>query len=454
MTAYRQTPTSPNILLFCLFVFLLVAAPRAGVKVGPIPLYVIDIVIAFMLLRYSTFQHVLGNRPMFSMSIFMWLGFVIIGELAGMFVFSNHIETAYIIGRILLSLSVFFIAFQAINQIRDLELILKTISVGVIISSLLMILSSLPFTRSLVANSVFSISFLEPASVNASSLLAEGDTGIRGRTLVGVSIIAASFINICWPFAALLWRWPWNIGHWKYVGLCACALAPMAVLMSYSRGPIIGTVLMVLVALSVGLRRIKRGILLPVMAGAFLVLFVGASSQIFFFDRLTNRTEAIFAGQLNDERESERILAYSEPFQHMLEHPRFILFGEGISVRYSSSARVMPEQVGQATHAAFAMGYYAYGLLASILFLSIFVRGGLHVQYLKDRMTNTAAGLLAPTLLLSLVGMAPWLIFGHAAISTPRGAMLFFLVLGLIASLAKLRNLRWEQPSTGAITYG
>jgi len=408
MNTYRQTPTSPSILLFCLFVFLLVPAPRAGIKVGPIPLYVIDLVIISLLAKTSTFQKLFRDRPIFSVSIFIWFGFVISSELTGMFIFENHIETVYMIGRIILSLSIFFIAFNAINEIRDLEFVLIAVSVGLIISSVLMIMSSLPFTRSLVLNLVFSNSFLEPAAAQSSRFLTEGDTGIRGRTLVGVSIIAASFINICWPLAALLWRWPWNTGAWKYVGLMACVLAPMAVLMSYS-------------------------------------------SQLFFFDRLTNRTEAMFDAPFEDKRESERTLAYFEPWHHMLENPRFILLGEGISVRFSSSARVMPEQAGQATHAAFAMGYYAYGLTASILFLSMFVRGGLHVQQMKDQFRNSAAALLAPALILSMVGMAPWLVFGHAAISTPRGIMLFFLILGLIASLAKLQNLRWDQASKGTV---
>jgi len=451
MNTYRQTPTSPSILLFCLFVFLLVTAPRAGIKVGPIPLYVIDLVIISLLAKTSTFQKLFRDRPIFSVSIFIWFGFVISSELTGMFIFENHIETVYMIGRIILSLSIFFIAFNAINEIRDLEFVLIAVSVGLIISSVLMIMSSLPFTRSLVLNLVFSNSFLEPAAAQSSRFLTEGDTGIRGRTLVGVSIIAASFINICWPLAALLWRWPWNTGAWKYVGLMACVLAPMAVLMSYSRGPIVGTILMVVVTLTIGLRRVKTGVLFPVIAGFVVVLFVGASSQLFFFDRLTNRTEAMFDAPFEDKRESERTLAYFEPWHHMLENPRFILLGEGISVRFSSSARVMPEQAGQATHAAFAMGYYAYGLTASILFLSMFVRGGLHVQQMKDQFRNSAAALLAPALILSMVGMAPWLVFGHAAISTPRGIMLFFLILGLIASLAKLQNLRWDQASKGTV---
>lgn len=454
MSAYRQTPTSSGILLFCLFVFLLVTAPRAGIKLGPVPLYFIDVVLIGLVWQCSVIQRLNQVRIIFGASITAWLIFLVIGELAGMYNFKNYIETAYMLVRLCLALSVFFIVYHSINHIRDIEWMLKALTLGVIISSLLMILSSLPGTRSIVSGYVFSNSLLEPAAEQTSRLLADGERGIRGRTLVGVSIIAASFINICWPLVALLARWPWKIGRWRLLAFAACLLAPMAVLMSYSRGPIIGTILIFMAVLVLNSPRIRRGILLPIFAGSLVVLFIGASSQLFYFERLTNRTEIMLNAPLESESEAERLLAYVEPWHHMFEHPRFILFGEGVSIRYSSSAATMPEQVGQATHATFAMGYYAYGLLASLLFLMIFVRATIFVLRENRRREPSAAKLLAPALLISLVGMAPWLIFGHAAISAPRGAMLFFLFLGLIAALAKLRNLQWQPASKGGSLHG
>lgn len=97
------------------------------------------------------------------------------------------------------------------------------------------------------------------------------------------------------------------------------------------------------------LAHVRRGILLPVAVSTTVILAVGISSQLFFFDRLSNRSQAILENPFQDERESERILAYVEPFQHIAEQPQFLLLGQGVTVRYSES-RVVPEQAGKATH--------------------------------------------------------------------------------------------------------
>jgi O-antigen ligase len=314
----------------------------------------------------------------------------------------------------------------------------------------MMIPTSLPMTRAFATDVFLSNSFLEPAADSVSQQYADaGEGGVRGRTLVGVSILGASFINACWPLAALLVRWPGSIGIWRALALAACVLAPMGVLMSYSRGPILGSVLIILAAFFIGLRYIRRGIIFPVAVGVLVVLFVGVGSQIFFFDRLTNRTAAMFEEPLENERETERVLAYVEPFEHVAENPRFLFFGEGIATRYSGSNR-RAEQEGKATHAVFAMAYYAYGMLAAFLYMSLLFRALFHVGQKAIFEQRTLPGFLSQPLLLCLIALLPWVAFGHAAVSTPRGAMLFFLIFGLVTSLAhfqKPRRSRGRHPT-------
>jgi len=50
-------------------------------------------------------------------------------------------------------------------------------------------------------------------------------------------------------------------------------------------------------------------------------------------------------------------------------------------------------------------------------------------------MQNSFSGLYAQALLAALSGFLSWFMLGHAAISQPRGAMLLFLVFGMVASL-------------------
>jgi len=233
--------------------------------------------------------------------------------------------------------------------------------------------------------------------------------------------------------AALLYSWPGPVGRWRTIAMFACFLAPMGVLMSYSRGPIVGTILIILFTMFWGLKRIKKGIMLPVGFGFILILLVGVNSQIFFFDRLTNRTVAVFDNPLEDERESERLLAYVEPFEHVVEHPSFLVSGQGIAI--TKSRTVVPEVADKASHALFAATYYSRGMIAAVLYM--FLLGVMFfytLQHVKGRRSGIGQ-YYSHALLASVLGIAPWAIFGHAIVSTPRGAMMFFFTLGLLTTL-------------------
>ncbi|CUH97905.1 O-antigen ligase family protein [Leisingera aquaemixtae] len=432
--AYRPHRTTPGIGLFAVFVFVLVAVPKMNVKLGPVPVYMIDLLILMLIVKAQSLPAVRGRR-MFSTTVKVILSLALASEVIGVLTFSTLQDSLYISIRTCLAFSVFFLTGLMVRTPQDVSVILRAAVLGMLVTAALMILTSLPMTRVLVVDLVFSNKFLEPAAEGVGANYSAGDSGVRGRTLVGVSILGASFINVCWPLAALLLRWPWRLGPvWRGITLAACLLAPMGVVMSYSRGPILGSLLILLAVLLYGFKHVRRGILLPVAVSTTVILAVGITSQLFFFDRLSNRSQAILENPFQDERESERILAYIEPFQHVAEQPQFLLLGEGITVRYSDT-RAVPEQAGKATHAAFAMAYYSYGMLAALLYGSLVLRA-LRAAGQLARRKGSFAGLLSQSLLLSVVALLPWVAFGHAPVSTPRGAMLFFLVIGLISSLA------------------
>ena len=206
----------------------------------------------------------------------------------------------------------------------------------------------------------------------------------------------------------------------------------MGVLMSYSRGPILGTLLIVLCVVVLGAHRIRRGILLPVAVGAGIVLFVGVGSQLFYFDRLTVRTEAALEDPLADERESERLLAYSEPFAHVVGNPRFLVIGEGNAIRRSDEDF---DRGGRANHALFAQAYYTQGMIAAFLYMYlIFAALLLAFKYFR-RSSSTLGAYYSQAVFLSLIAILPWAAFGHTIVSVARGSMLFFFLLGLLASL-------------------
>jgi hypothetical protein len=431
--ASRIRATTPGIGLFAVFVFVLTAAPRTNVRIGPMPLYLVDVLmVGVILYALGAGRFPRGGRP-FQGIVFTLFVFAMLGELSGALQSGGILDAVYLAGRTALAFLTFYAASQLVRGPKDLELVLKAAVLGLSVTAVMMILTSLPMTRGFVASHILSIEYIEPAaSTAAEAYLEDTEGGVRGRTLVGVSILGASFINALWPLGALLLRWPGRLGTWRTVALAACLLAPMGVLMSYSRGPILGTILIVLCVVLFGIHRIRRGILLPVAVGTGIVLFIGIGSQIFFFDRLTNRTQAVFEDPLADERESERLLAYSEPFAHAAAHPLFLVIGEGNAIRRTDMDE---ERSARANHALLAQAYYTHGMIAAFLYIYLIFAALLRAYRYFRRSSSTVGAFYSQAVLLSLVAILPWAAFGHSIVSETRGTMLFFLLIGLLASL-------------------
>ncbi|SLN59088.1 hypothetical protein ROA7450_03050 [Roseovarius albus] len=426
-----------GLLTLVVFAFLISGVPKLNIRVGPVPVYMIDFVILLMTyfaLKRPGFGSI--GQP-FAVAVVLLLCFGLIGETVGFVKTGNVFEHMYVAIRMTIAFLVFFAVGRLVRGPEDFAPILKAIVLGLLITSAMMILTSLPMTRGFVTNFVLDNNFLDPASERvAEKYLSKGDSGVRGRTLVGVSILGATFINLMWPLAALL---IWGKIHvsrfWKNLALVACALAPLGVLMSYSRGPIAGMILIILGAIFLRAPAVRKGILIPVLIGFVLVGSVGIKSEVFFFERITNRTAAIFDDPFEDERESERILAYVDPFYHAAEHPMFIFAGEGNAI--NRSWNVHAQVSGRANHALFASSYYSGGLISSFVYMFLMLNGFYFAYWHLRRRRWTASSGYSQALFLSMVGLVPWVLFGHAMVSTARGAMMFFFIFGLLSTLRK-----------------
>jgi len=415
---------SNGIIAMAAFVFMLTAVPKMNIRVGPVPLYLIDLLIVLVVF-YATKRPSFGakQRP-FQWIVVALFGFAMISEFVGFIYTGSIFEHAYTAARLTLAFLVFYATGQLVRTPQDLELILRAAALGVIVTSSMMILTSLPQTRDIVAKLILNNTFLDPAGEQiAEKYLRKDDSGARGRTLVGVSIMGASFINMAWPLAALLYGWHSQKGRWRTVAMVACFLAPMGVLMSYSRGPILGTIIIILFAAFFGLKKIKKGITLPVGFGIILILYIGVNSEVFFFDRLANRTAAVLDNPLEDPRESERLLAYVEPFEHLIENPSFLVVGQGIGI--NKARWVVPEVAHKASHALFAIAYYSNGMIAAFLYMYLLFSAFYYaVRHVLVRRSGVGMG-LSHACLGMVLGLAPWAAFGHAMVSQPRGAIMF-----------------------------
>lgn len=203
--------------------------------------------------------------------------------------------------------------------------------------------------------------------------------------------------------------------------------------MGYSRGPILGMLLLIMATLVFGLRHIRRGVLIPLAFGAFGILMVGINSEVFFFDRLVKRSTAAIENPLNNEQESERLLSYIEPFAHVLEKPQFFFAGQGAAIMRST--KVIPEVAGKSNHSLFGIAYYSNGMTAAFIYQFLIVNALFFAFWHVRRRKATLAGLYSQALCASMIVVVPWSLFAHAIVSAPRGAMMFFFVIGLLTTL-------------------
>lgn len=414
-------------------VLVLTAAPRMGVRVGPVPVYVIDGLLLLTFLASLQIRSGVAPRKPFTGIILFLLPLIVISEFYGIVTSGNALEPVYEMVRMLIAISLFFSVSRIVQTEEDVLLVAKAMLIGAIVTATLMIFTSLPFTRGIVTSSVFSWRFFEPAAEGAVRMYSDTSDPMRGRSLVGVSILSGAFLNVCWPMAAMLYRWHGKVSiAWRKAALVSMSLVPVGIVMSYSRGAVLGLLMVITGALFIGAKQARRGIFVGAMAALVLFSAVGWDSEIFFFERLENRTQAMLENPYEDERETARLFAYIHPFFHAAEHPEFFVFGRGQTYY----------DYGIADHAVFAKAYVAYGLIAAFLYPLLVFRvfmllwGRARRPFRPDPFVQQ----FAQALLISMLGMLPWILFGHAAVSAPRGAMLLFLVVGLAASLKNFEH--------------
>lgn len=422
----------------CITVLLLFGAPKINIKLGPIPLYLIDIIILFTIYYARSLKKFAYTLPYKNHVLFIFF-MILLNELLNGFRIGTLIQPIYLIFRMSLAVSLFFVVPKIIRKPEHVLKILRYGLVGAFITSLLLIFSSLPMTRGISAIFLSNPYLMPNADSLSSTLAAVGDLSDRGTSLIGVSILSGAFLNVVWPLLFLLTTFFKPKGILKYILFFTLGLVPIGVIMTYSRGAILALILVV-TSIVVFQKGKYRSIVLGLLVISYIGFYsIGFDSKLFMFDRIILRTQAAINNPYDDARESERINAYSQPFEHLLNNPIYFFLGEGWARNKVKDAKVLEGNEirgDRADHAVFAAAYYSYGLITSlsIVFLYFFL-----IKYLFRIINNTPNNNLftskfARILFPVLLGFSSWFAFGHAAVSSPRGAMLMFFVFGLVVS--------------------
>mgnify|MGYP000324172634 CR=1 FL=1 len=222
----------------CLTVLVLFGAPKINIKVGFFPLYLIDILIFLTVFNAKNIASTAYQIPYKNIVNFVLI-MILSNELLNGILIQNIFASIYIMIRMSLAVSLFFVIPKIIRNPKELLKVVKYGLAGAFITTLLLILSSLPMTRAL-SNIILSIPFLSPNSVSVSNVLLNSvDGGIRGTSLIGVSILSGAFLNVIWPFLFLILNFYKPKGIFKLLLITTLVLTPVAITMTYSRGAIL-----------------------------------------------------------------------------------------------------------------------------------------------------------------------------------------------------------------------
>jgi hypothetical protein len=421
--------------LLALAVFILFGMPKLSFKIGPLPLYAIDFILFTIYIRTYNFKKITSQKYSVGTIIYLLAGIAVFSELYGAIVMANFLEPVYIAVRTFLAFSIFFSVSRIVQDAEDIAILAKAALFGGLLSASLLILTSLAATRPIVTNTIFTLSFLEPAATSV-EILERTEDAARGRSLIGVSILSGAFLNTIWPIMLYMRSFRKFAKKYRVYLIASLIIIPVGVIFTYSRGAILGLLLVVLGILLYNGGK-SRGVIIASVSA--LILFfstIGWNSEVFYFDRLTKSTARIFEEGKQTESETERLYAYTEPLEHVAQNPMFLFFGEGFARDKTFTNKLIAGR-GKATHAVFAKAYYGYGMLAGLLYLTLlFYAFAVTLSYARKKAgqaTNFSRALLA-----SLLGLFPWFMLGHAVVSTTRGGIMFFFVLGLVAAQSNI----------------
>lgn len=432
-----------SIRVLSLAIVFITALALSRVRVGPIPLYFEDLLIAAVVavacMRSGFTRYFLTPIGMLSLCLF---GFILLSECYGLAFHGSPFEPLYMMGRFGLAIALVATMPAMIRSQADLNHVLRGFVVGMLITATLAICTSLPPTRGIVNRTVFAVPMLG-ATVSDRALEkdvnSEDERAVRGRSLVGSINITGGVLCTVWPLAFLAYRrFRW---HWKTIALWACIITPFGAMATYARGAWLGVAAILCLVFFAGYGKGRLQVLLATILATVVIGIAGVSSNLFYFDRIINKTEVAIYDR--GEGENQRLYSYIEPFQLVIEYPIMLVMGSGTAGEKMArrGAKVDEMTGGEHVHSAFGKTFYTFGGVAAFCQLFLMSAGYIFIfrRLVLTRRSSVDQKLPWQVALACWLGLSPWWLFGHAIASEPRGAIIYFLMFGMLLTFEDLR---------------
>lgn len=438
--------------IVALLAAMLLSIPKLRLVIGA-PLYFVD-ALAAGLLAYTLSPASRTWRPESPILkvVGIYLFFVIVSEIRGMVAYDTPAQSMYMMVRWLLAASLAFSVPRLIASEAGVRIVLKGVVISLLFTAFVVIGYSLGPTRDLVVRLVFNTDFINPgweSLIRAAAVTGEGEAAMRGRSPIGAATMTAGFLAIAWPLSFAAYRNFRANHYWRLAALVASLLAPIAMLMTYGRAAWLMVGAIAGLAAFFNLAGARRNLILGTCVLVVALTQIKFDSSLLFVDRVTREANISLERPMQDKSTRERLLSFVEPFGHLLDNPVWLFAGSGRAGKKALSHGLIEEQLyeeGQlATHSGFAMAYYSFGFMAALCQVAILLLGYRLILRRLRLVGQWAAELRISwqSLLMSWVGMTLWWSAGHAIVGEPRGAMLQFLMVGLLVTLDKLTRIRW-----------
>jgi hypothetical protein len=409
--------------------FLLSGMPKVRIVIGA-PIYFVDIAVLAVVMLSMGGRRVRSSRLASSLLgiITAYFVFMVMGEMRGMLVYGSVFDSVYLIFRFSMALSLPFVIPKIVRSFSELRVVIKGLCAGLSLSAMLAILYSLPVTRGL-ARAVFSIKFICPVTENEAILKALGV--LRGQTLIGTSTFSSGVMATLWPLLYMGQTMFRRAASWRYWVWAALALLPIGIMATYGRSAWL-SVLLVFASIMLWGGRGRMKAVFVVLVVVVVIVQAGLKSDATRVDIIINKTERTLNTPLEDDNERHRFLAYVDPFKHIVKYPSFLIAGTGVARGKHGGSHY--DESKYASHAVPGMAYYCYGVGGAICQIMMMIASlrlcYRRLQYAGRRMPNMVW--MWRALLASWFGLLPWWLFGHGIVTQPRGAMVFFMYLGII----------------------
>ena len=403
-----------------LFIVLLFAFPKLNVKIGPLPIYIIDLVVMYMCFKHRNNRFsklVLISNLLFILFMLHQLLFLVFTRDV-----SNVLYMAIRHGLPLLSIPILPYVLINLRSEKSQQFLIG----AVIFTSLTSVFSSIPATRGFV-KSWISFPFLYPSIEKQFEKKGVIDEAIRSLSIIGVSNVTGVLILMAVGILLYLNTENHKIKYlpWILMVLIAGSIT------TYSRSVTIALLLMLVVYfLKYSGNRVFKSILVALL---ILVSFTWnqlvEKSNLFNFKRL----EMAFF-QADDESDNythgknERFESYTKPFQTLLNKPIFLFMGETINTTKSKEhIPFVYLKFNPPDHSLFGRSFYMNGFIVAVIYFVILI------LLIYKVFTDLTVGIV-------IIPVVIWSFFAHGMISSPNGAYMFFLAFAFSKYYLILRN--------------